>query len=608
MLRSIAVRLRFGGYSWGDATAAILTSSHPKRKRTVFLALACTFAAVFATAPNRVQAAPAALTRTFEAHLAAGEFAPALSLAQQVADHAERDQWFAQIAAAQAAAGMRQASLRTARMISDGNTRSRTLQQLPAANAAAGGGGSAADFDPLIDLITTTINPESWDDVGGPGAIDGFASGVYVNAAGLMKRVPPETAGGIENIRRAAKAPGSNTNVRRSSSLRKVSLTRLEREVEILRAAGRDPSEAMQAMAGIQKIQYVFVYPETGDIVIAGPAGDWNMNTEGRRFNTESGRPVLNLDDFVVTLRNAYTNGSHFGCSIKPRQEALAQTKAFLETSARTPLKPSARARQQWLDEFRGKLGKQDIVVDGVDARTRLARVMVEADYRMKLVGMGLEPGVPGVNSYLSAVKLDKDGNPPPMSVLRWWFSLNYKAIAASPGRDGFEIRGQGAKVQSENEMLTDRGERVHTGTAEEINREFTRSFTTHFEALARRYPIYADLQNIFDLAMVSALIKAEDLPARTGWKMTHFGPSKHSGVEPYQPALETAPTQVETVINHRMMGRTKIIAGVSGGVAVHAAPLVAKAAMTTAPATVISQQKQAKPTEKLPPAAWWWD
>jgi len=576
----------------------------------LLLAVACTLTAGFATAPTQLMAADAALTARFQAHLAAGEFAPALSLTQQVADHAERDQWMAQVAQAQAAAGMRQAALRTARMISAGDTRSQTLQQLPRSNPAAGGGGTVADFDPLIDLITSTVNPESWDLVGGPGAIDGFAGGVYVDAGGLMKRLPEETASGIENIRRAAEwaAGARDHKVRRKSTLRKVSLTRLEREVEILRAAGRDPSEAMQALGGIHKIQYVFVYPETGDIVIAGPAGDWTMDAEGRRFNAESGRPVLNLDDFVVTLRNAYQLDSAFGCSITPRQAALAQTKAFLEESAAKPLKPSARARQTWLASLRDTVGKQDIVVDGVDPRTRLARVMVEADYRMKLVGMGLEPGVPGVSSYLSAVKLDKDGNPPPMSVLRWWFSLNYTSVTAAPGRNAFEIRGQGVKVQSENEMLTDRGERVHTGKAEEINREFTRSFTTNFNGLALRYPIYADLQNIFDLAMVSALIKAENLPQRTGWKMPHFGPETSCGVPSYQPQLAVAPTQVETVINHRMLGRTRIIAGVSGGVRVRPKPLVATAAIKPASPAVATNQLQAKPPAALPRTAWWWD
>lgn len=36
------------------------------------------------------------------------------------------------------------------------------------------GGGSMADFDSLIDLITSTIQPTTWDEVGGPGSIQEF--------------------------------------------------------------------------------------------------------------------------------------------------------------------------------------------------------------------------------------------------------------------------------------------------------------------------------------------------------------------------------------------------------------------------------------------------
>ncbi len=51
-------------------------------------------------------------------------------------------------------------------------------------------------------------------------------------------------------------------------------------------------------------------------------------------------------------------------------------------------------------------MGQQDVVVDGVDPHTRVAQVLVEADYRMKLVGMGLEEGVLGVPSYLEMIEI----------------------------------------------------------------------------------------------------------------------------------------------------------------------------------------------------------
>ncbi|HJN67817.1 MAG TPA: hypothetical protein QF761_16535, partial [Pirellulales bacterium] len=41
-------------------------------------------------------------------------------------------------------------------------------------NSGNSGGQSQADFDSLMELITTTIEPESWDDMGGEGAISPF--------------------------------------------------------------------------------------------------------------------------------------------------------------------------------------------------------------------------------------------------------------------------------------------------------------------------------------------------------------------------------------------------------------------------------------------------
>ncbi|MFM8703289.1 MAG: DUF1598 domain-containing protein, partial [Planctomycetia bacterium] len=48
-------------------------------------------------------------------------------------------------------------------------------------------------------------------------------------------------------------------------------------------------------------------------------------------------------------------------------------------------------------------MGPQRVTVGGVPGDSRFARVLVAADYRMKRVGMGLEPaGIAEVPSYLS--------------------------------------------------------------------------------------------------------------------------------------------------------------------------------------------------------------
>jgi hypothetical protein len=367
-----------------------------------------------------------------------------------------------------------------------------------------------------------------------------------------------------------------------------------------LQAQGRDLSEAMQTLAGLKRVKYLLVYPESGDVVIAGPAGNWHRDFEGR-FVDDTGAPVLNLDDLVVTLRNSLTDHGRFGCSINPRQDNLAAAKAVNDKWSKEPLKTGQR--QKWLAEFRSAMGQQDITVHGIDPRTRAGRILIEADYRMKLVGIGLEEGTLGIASYLSTVEAAKNGDPPPMNVLRWWFTLNYDALAATDRRDAFELRGPGVKVLSENELLTERGERMHTGDSDELTKRFADSFTKHFDKLAVKYPIYAELRNVFDLALVAAVIKSHDLSEQVGWHMTHFGPGGE-----YSPTFATAPKEVESVMNHRVIGDKHVIAAVSGGVRVETSTVAAKDTVKTDTSGSISSDRSANQPKQLDRRTWWWD
>src|SRR5262249_1749689 len=140
----------------------------------------------------------------------------------------------------------------------------------------------------------------------------------------------------------------------------------------------------------------------------------------------------------------------------------------------------------------------------------------------MKLVGMGLEDGVPGVENYLDSV-VDSGQAPSAMSVLRWWFALHYAAIRTSPAGDAYELAGPGVRVLSENEILAAQGQRVHTGQSDPLNQQFADSFTQNFVALSDKYPIYGELRNIFDLALAVALIQNDKLDDRAGWMPTRL-------------------------------------------------------------------------------------
>ena len=543
-----------------------------------------------------------------DAHLAAGEFGKAKADAAAIGDGARRDAALGKIVAAQMAGGALNGSLETAYDMTSDLARRAALDRM--AGGAPGnffgpggrGGLTQADFDPLIELITTTVAPQSWDEVGGPGSIEGFPGGVWVDPAGLLKKFTPDTDRSLAAIRAAAASPlSAGGNPRRPSILRKISLTRLEREVQMLLRMGREPDEAMQTLAGLRRIKYLMIYPQTGDIVVAGPAGDWHPDIEGRLVSADRARPVVRLDDLVVVMRNALGDSPKFGCSITPTREGLAAAQTVGEKWSAAPLKPGQR--DKWLGELRGAVGLQNIEVYGIDPQSRAARVIVEADYRMKLVGMGLEEGTLGVTSYLDSIEIGKDGAVPPLSVLRWWFTLNYDALRATPERDAFELRGPGIRVQSENELLTDAGDRVHTGKSDEATSRFADSFTKHFETLATKYPVYADLRNIFDLALVAAVVHSHDAAGQVAWHLTHFGPDGGYEIE-----RGLAPAKVDSVINHRVIGGKHVIAGVSGGVTVDARGLAAKQAVQTDDYGLMAGERKASAPKSLPRHAWWWD
>ncbi len=556
------------------------------------------------------------------AHIEAGEFPVAIDLVNSLPTE-QADVFRQQIASAQSKLGACAAALKSASAISDDRQRSQAFTVLanymppqnesPAGNSPRGlgrpapagagnlGGITEADFFNLIELIKTTISPDSWDDANGDGTIQAYPSGVYVDSSGLLKKLKVDGTN-LSELRSQARSDSGNRRTNFPSDLRKVSLTRLERAAQLAAAQGRQLDEDMLNLAGIYAVQYLMVFPETGEVVIAGPAGPWAPDIEGRPINEMTGKPVLQLDDLVVCLRNAYENNGKFGCAITPRERNLAETKRVLATSN--------KRGKAWRDLLQKTLGRQDVSVFGVDPQTHAGRVLVEADYRMKLVGMGLEPSIPEIPSYLSRVELQPDGALPPMDVVRWWFTLNYDDVTADENRETFSFAGKGVKVLSENEMIDDLGRRIHTGTSSGPTREFARDFTRHFEKIAAEYPIYNQLKNIFDLALVTSLIRHQGLADRANWQPTFFGTNGRQLT--YQPELEPAPREVDSVINHRVITERKesstlkhTIVGVSGGIRFDALEAISTDAIKL-DAGLSGNAAQSRPEKDA--TNWWWD
>ncbi len=523
-----------------------------------------------------------------QAHLAAGEFAPAFSLAQSIENDADRDAALKEIAHAQSESGDTGSARRTLGRMADRRQAATEKSQL--------GGGTPADFQPLIDLIQEeTVGP--WDiDEPGTGTISQFNAGVTVDPQGLLYRLTKEEqTGRLAALGIQARTADINADMSRQSDLRMVSLTRLEAEVSRRVAAGEPVVESMKKLAGLSQIKYVFVYPESNEIVIAGPAEGWKYDANGVAVGSASGKPALQLDDLVTVLRT-FSPGARqmFGCSIDPRPEGLKAVKQFVTESQNAgPL--AAGGAKGWASKLGTKLGRQDITIYGVPSNSHVARVILEADYKMKLIGIGKLEGGSNIPDYFELTQQNSELASSNVEALRWWLSMKYDAVLHSPDRSTFEIAGSSVQCKSENEHLKETGERVHTGKSEPINDMFAKNFTEHYSELAAKDPVFADLQSVFDLALVAALIDREDLDGKAHWNRGAFAPNGA-----YRVASYNVPKSVDTVVNHRVYKGQEVVVQVAGGVRADVAAVV----------TDKSIQKESTTATKpaLPEGRWWWD
>lgn len=594
-------RNRFGAKSTLNSIQWILN-------RMVFGCLSLSIPCLLGNATTAQTATPSEITD----HLQAGEFPVALKLADSLPTNS-RDQWLARISEHQSNSGAYQTAYDTAGMIDSELPRSNTLSKLHASHNRSRGGITESDFLPLIDLITGTIQPDSWQDAGqGLGTIQGFPAGVFVNSSGVLSKIRARKANGSTKVWRRTAAEAERGALTWSSPLRKISLKRLERAAQLLTARGYTLDESMRNLAGLYAITHLIFYPETGEIVIAGPAGPWKFDGHQRAINSRSGKPILQLDDLVNCLRNANNYNGKFGCSITPRQVNLVATKNFLTSTSLTG--------RQWSDKARSTLGEQDIEVFGIPRGTHTARVLIEADYRMKLLGMGLEKSIPEIPSYMDRLDLKADGTLPSFSVVRWWFTLNDQPVSANTDETVFTFNGASVKVLSENEFVNHNGERIHTGNSDIPTRGFARDFTSHFKEISDKYPVYNQLKNIFDLALMAEIVRQKHTTGKVRWEQTFFSmPKESTNSDPiklplaYPVTTEHVATEVQSVISEKYLSSRKSesrrnfhILGVSGGVSVSSADQITESIIQNTNSELDDLLKNQK--LDLQVQRWWWD
>ena len=435
--------------------------------------------------------------------------------------------------------------------------------------AAAGLAASAARAQTGIALATTRA-----------------VGGVSIEADGVLENTTIEAVGELRRLRAESMQPVPD-ELSESSAMRKVSLRRMEAAIDRIQREGGELSDEIKYLAGLTQVRYVFVYPEENDIVLAGPGEAWTLDARGNIVGVESGRPVMLLDDLLVALRTARGAArTTISCSIDPQPEGVARAQQFLG-ALRGISDPAAVSIQ--VEQL---LGPQVISVHGVPPTSHFARVMVAADYRMKRIAMQLEPSP--LRELPSFMQMIRGGGRASM-MPRWWLTPDYEGVLRDEEGLAWELVGSGVKAMTEDGFLAATGRIEQSGRSDPLAQRWADLMTAHYDALSLADPVFGQLRNCMDLAIVAALIVKEDLAGRAAAQFPTLMDQDRLGTEEY-----AAPRQVPAQANVLRRGNGWLV-NASGGIDI---PSWEVADRTEQSPALTPLRHQARGQGER----WWWD
>jgi hypothetical protein len=354
----------------------------------------------------------------------------------------------------------------------------------------------------LATLLLSAVASESMAQ-----AIVRQVAGVWIDADNILRNQDRDETGALVAAMRKAMQPVPG-DMEAVTELRKISLRGLEQAIAECKLNNKPLPDEIKYLAGIQRIKYVFVYPEQQDIVLAGPGEGWKINQQGEVVGKTTGMPVMLLDDLLVALRSverARVEG--ISCSIDPTGEGLQKLQALARKLKQGP---------GVLEAIENTLGMQTISLTGLPGDSHFARVIVAADYKMKRYAMNFDKApVAGMPSYLEMIGPGPKGMNNMLP--RWWLAPNYDALLTDGNGLAWEFRTAGVKCVAEEDFLTATGEKKRQAKQSGPIKKWADNMTAKYEELASKDVVFGQLRNCIDLAVVAALIQKEQLAEKAG-------------------------------------------------------------------------------------------
>lgn len=320
-----------------------------------------------------------------------------------------------------------------------------------------------------------------------------------------------------------------------------ISLKILEKRLKDCMAKGNCPEEILQ-LYGIKRVLGYIIDEKNNDIVLIGRIDDTS--------------PLLYLEDFVIALRNTWLvyaplegNTRYYSppsCSIDPEPKVLGELQQTAEQIFKTSNPEDVqRGLNEWNNACRQP---QKVRVMGIPFDSRFGKIMVEADYYMKrLVDGSVSLDIDGFTSLtdmtLDIVKEDiynnRQSSIPLQSMNRFWFCPGKNSYVEDKGVS--LIKECQVQLLTEEEHLSKKGEVKGRGKPDPLAHKFAVNFTEKYDEIAKKRPIYQELEGQFRFVSLVKLMKQKDALSEAKITLDYLlrqFPIEYTHVEPTLPGI----------------------------------------------------------------------
>lgn len=391
---------------------------------------------------------------------------------------------------------------------------------------------------------------------GGGGAGGGqLPGGILIRADGLIDRAlaAPLPASAVRARRQLAEK-NLSAELRTSSPRRTLSLRKLD-EALAKHAADSIPLPIeIRHLAGLTRIDLIQI-DDTGDLLVSGPGEAFAPGAGGRLTGLESGRPVLCLEDLLVAFRTPEIL-ERCGCSIDPDPQRLAQSQTWLQQNSSPATLQVAQARMENMIRL---MGRWNVTTFGVPEDSRMSLSMVEADYIMKRLAIGVDRAP--VGGLRSTLQLAKPGD---NMMRRWWFAAAPDYLSCTADRQSWLLNGPRFQLLAQEEVMSSNGTLIDSDHAKGSSEEFAGLFNDRRDELAKKIPAFADLQNLFDVLVVAAIFQEVVQPDSDS---PRWAPQVLTSPHIFQPISYAVPRETLPLLTTRQAPAGPLIGAFSGGV-----------------------------------------